>query len=162
MLITNVRIIDADEEKNLPAKASIKGAIFDFRKTLLPVEFSAINPNAMSYFEGLGASSKEPVFTRVKGHQVSETVVRKIEEESAFGEPSVREVTSNRKDWVITWAQGEPYDWDDESTITANELKEAIAARETYLATVKQRYLEYKASKNTVNTTSTSGIPAFG
>lgn len=147
MLITNVRIIEADEEKNLPAKAVIKGAIFDFRKTLLPVEFSAVNPNAMNYFEGLGASSKEPVFTRVKGHQVSETVVRKIEEESAFGEPSVREVTSNRKDWVITWAQGEPYDWDDESTITAAELTEVMANREIYLADVKKRQDEYSAAK---------------
>ena len=148
MLITNVRVIDADEEKNLPAKAIINAAIFDFRKSLLPVECSATNPNAMNYFESLGASSKEPVFTRVKGHQVSETIVRKIEEESAFGEPSVREVTSNRKDWVITWAQGNPYDWDDESTITAAELTEAMANREIYLADVKKRQDEYNASKN--------------
>ena len=37
---------------------------------------------------------------------------------------------------------------DDESTLTANEVAEAVAARETYLATVKQRADEYKASKN--------------
>ena len=147
MLITNVRVVEADEEKNLPAKAIIKGAIFDFRKALLPVEFSATNPNAMAYFEGLGATNKEPVFTRVKGRQVSETITRKITEESAFGEPSVREVTSSRKDWVVTWAQGDPYVWDDESTITAAELTEAMANREVYLAGVKQRQDEYKASK---------------
>ena len=147
MLITNVRVVEADEERNLPAKAIIKGAIFDFRKALLPVEFSATNPNAMNYFESLGASAKEPVFTRVKGRQVSETVVRKITEESAFGEPSVREVTSSRKDWVITWAQGDPYAWDDESTITAAELTEAMANREVYLAGVKKRQDDYKASK---------------
>ena len=51
ILITNVRTIDADEERNLPEKAIIKGAIFDFRKALMPVEFSAINPNAISYFD---------------------------------------------------------------------------------------------------------------
>ena len=147
ILITNVRIVDADEERNLPEKAIIKGAIFDFRKALMPIEFSAINPNAISYFEGLGASSKEPVFTRVKGRQVSETITRKITEESAFGEASVREVTSNRKDWVINWAQSDPYVWDDESTITAAELTEAMSNREVYLAGIKQRQDEYKASK---------------
>ena len=147
MLITNVREVEADPDKNLPAKAIVKGAIFDFRKSVLPVEFSATNPNAMNYFLGLGASAKEPVFTRVKGRQVSETIVRQITEESAFGEPSVREVTSSRKDWVITWAQGDVYAWDDESTITAAELTEAMANREVYLADVKKRQDEYKASK---------------
>ena len=147
MLITNVREVEADPDKNLPAKAIVKGAIFDFRKSVLPVEFSATNPNAMNYFLGLGASAKEPVFTRVKGRQVSETIVRKITEESAFGEPSVREVTTSRKDWVITWAQGDVYAWDDESTITAAELTEAMANREVYLADVKKRQDEYKASK---------------
>lgn len=160
ILITNVRTIDADEERNLPEKAIIKGAIFDFRKALMPVEFSAINPNAISYFEGLGASNKEPVFTRVKGRQVSETITRKITEESAFGEASVREVTSNRKDWVITWAQSDPYVWDDESTITAAELTEAMSNREVYLAGIKQRQDEYKASKG--QTSAATATPAKG
>ena len=160
ILITNVRIVDADEERNLPEKAIIKGAIFDFRKALMPIEFSAINPNAISYFEGLGASSKEPVFTRVKGRQVSETITRKITEESAFGEASVREVTSNRKDWVINWAQSDPYVWDDESTITAAELTEAMSNREVYLAGIKQRQDEYKASKG--QTSAATATPAKG
>lgn len=160
ILITNVRIVDADEERNLPEKAIIKGAIFDFRKALMPIEFSAINPNAISYFEGLGASSKEPVFTRVKGRQVSETITRKITEESAFGEASVREVTSNRKDWVINWAQSDPYVWDDESTITATELTEAMSNREVYLAGIKQRQDEYKASKG--QATAATATPAKG
>jgi hypothetical protein len=147
MLITNVIEKEADEERDLPAKAIIKGAIFDFRGSLLPVEFSAINPKAISYFMSLDASNKNPTFTKVWGRQVSETIVRKITEESAFGEDSVREVKSSRKDFVITGASREPYAWDDESTITANELAEAIANRETYLATMKQRQNEYKASQ---------------
>lgn len=148
IVITNVKTIDADPERNLEEKAIVKGAIFDFRKSLLPVEFSVVNPNAISYFMGLEASNTQPVVTKIKGRQVSETVVRKVEEESAWGEVSVREVTSSRKDWVITWAQGEPYIWDDESCITAAELTEAMAQRETYLAGVKSRADEYKASKN--------------
>lgn len=147
MLITNVSIKEADEERNLPEKAIVKGAIFDFRNSLLPVEFSAINPKAIAYFESLEASNTNPTFTKVWGRQVSETITRTITEESAFGEDSVREVKSSRKDFVITGASKEPYEWDSEDSITANELAEAIAARETYLATVKQRQDEYKASQ---------------
>ena len=150
MLITNVRHIDADEEKNLPEKAIVRGAIFDFRKSLLPVEFTAVNPGAINYFEGLDASNSNPVFTQIWGRQVSETVVRTITEESAFGDPHVREVKSNRKDWVITGARPEPYEWDDESTLTAAEVNEAGKERELMLAALKQRQDEYKASKNAV------------
>lgn len=147
MLITNVSIKEADEERNLPEKAIVKGAIFDFRNSLLPVEFSAINPKAIAYFESLEASNTNPTFTKVWGRQVSETITRTITEESAFGEDSVREVKSSRKDFVITGASKEPYEWDSEDSITANELAEAISARETYLATIKQRQDEYKASQ---------------
>lgn len=147
MIITSTRMVEADEERNLPEKLIIRGVIFDFRKAILPVEFSVLNSNAISYFEGLEPSNQNPVFTKVRGRQVSEVIVRTITEESAFGEDYVREVKNTRKDFVITSAQKEPYEWDDEKTITAVELKEAMAARETYLATVKQRQDEYKASK---------------
>ena len=148
MLITGVKEVEADEEKKLPAKAIVRGAIFDFRGALMPVEFSAINPNAIKYFVGLGASNATPTFTCVWGRQVSETIVREIRTESAFGEDEVREVKNTRKDFVITGASKEPYAWDDESTLTATEVAEAVANRETYLATIKQRQDEYKASKN--------------
>lgn len=161
MLITNVRHIDADEERSLPEKAIIKGAIFDFRKSLLPVEFTAVNPGAISYFEGLDASNSNPVFTQIWGRQVSETIVRTITEESAFGEAHVREVRTPHKDWVITGARPEPYVWDDESTLTAAEVNEAGKAREIMLATLKQRQDEYKASKGTAPA-KTINTPANG
>ena len=149
MLITNVRHVDGDDEKNLPEKAIVKGAIFDFRKSLMPVEFSAVHPNAIAYFEGLDASGSNPVLTQVWGRQVSETVVKTITEESAFGEALVREVKNTRKDWVITGARPEPYVWDDESTITAAEINEAMRNREVALAAMKARNDEYKASRGT-------------
>ena len=148
MVITTVTHIDADEEKNLPEKCVVKGAIFDFRKSLLPIEFSATNPNAMRYFESLEATQKNPVFTCVWGRQVSETVVRQIVTESAFGEDEVREVKNTRRDFVITGAAKEPYLWDDEGSITAAEMNEAIQRREVDLAAMKKRQDEYKASRN--------------
>ena len=148
MVITGVTHIDGDEEKKLPEKVIVKGAIFDFRKALLPVEFSATNPGAMAYYEGLGASNSKPVFTKVWGRQVSETIVREIREESAFGEDNVREVQTTRKDFVITGGAKDPYPWDDEEFLTAKELTDAMTQRQTYLATIKQRQDEYKAAKN--------------
>ena len=147
MVITCVTHMDGDDEKGLPEKCVVKGAIFDFRKSLMPVEFSATNPNAMRYFEGLEASQKNPVFTCVWGRQVSETVVKQIRTESAFGEDEVREVKNTRRDFVITGASKEPYLWDDESSITAAELNEAIQKREVDLAAMKKRQDEYRASK---------------
>lgn len=160
MVITSVKHIDADDEKNLPEKCIVKGAIFDFRKSLLPIEFSATNPNAMRYFESLDATQKNPVFTCVWGRQVSEVVVRQIVTESAFGEDEVREVKNTRRDFVITGAAKEPYLWDDESSITAAELNEAIQKREVDLAAMKQRQDEYRASKSRI--TPTNAAPAQG
>ena len=148
MLITGVKEVEANEELELPAKVIVKGAVFDFKNSLLPVEFSAVNPGAMNYFLSLDASNSNPTFTCVWGRQVSETVVRKIVEESAFGEDSVREVKNTRKDFVITGASKEPYAFGDEGFLTNAEVVEAVAARETYLATIKQRNEEFKAAKN--------------
>ena len=148
MIITGTRMIEADPEKDLPEKMILRGAIFDFRNSLLPIELSVVNPRAISYFESLEITQRNPVFTRLQGRQVSEVVTREVVEESAFGEPVVKKFASTRKDWVVTWAASEPYAWDDESTITAAELTKAMSDRETYLATLKQRQDEYKASKN--------------
>lgn len=148
MVITGFRRQEPDPDRELPEKGIVKGCIFnDFRKTMMPVEFSMLDPHGMDYFEGLEVSSSNPVFTRVKGKEISETIVRKIVEESAFGEPSVREVKNNRKDYVITWTPKDPYLWDDESTITAEELKQMIADREVYLAEKKANRDAWKASK---------------
>ena len=150
MLITGVKEVEADEEKKTPAKAIVRGAIFNFRGALMPVEFSATTPKAIAYFVGLNASNANPTFTCVWGNQVSETIVKEYRTESAFGEDEVREVKNTRKDFVIIGASRETYAWDDASTLTAAEVAEAAAARETYLATIKQRQEEYKASKNAV------------
>lgn len=160
IVITNVRMIEGDEEKETKDKVIVKGAVFNFRNDILPCEFSATDPGAMDYFMNLGASQSTPVFTRIKGAQISETIVTKIEEESAFGAPSVREVKRTRKDFVIDWAKGEPYEWDSEESITAAEFKECIAKREVTLAELKQRNEAYKAQKAKAN--NAAAAPANG
>lgn len=158
MVITGATHVDADEERQIPEKVTVKGCIFDFRKAILPVEFSVMSEGGMSYFEGLGASTQTPVFTQVWGREISTTVVRERITESAFGEPLVQQIPSSRKDFVITGAASDPYEWDDESTLTAAELKTAITERETYLATIKARQDEYKASQGKASAPKSGGF----
>lgn len=160
MIITGVTRVEGDPEKGTVDHCDVKGCIFDFKKAILPTSFTVTNARGMEYFEGLEASSKHPIFTKVWGRQISRTIVNKKVEESSWGEANVQESTSSRKEWVITGSNPEPYEWDDEATITAAELTEAMAAREIYLAGVKKRQDDYKAAKttSTTNFTSDSGF----
>lgn len=147
IVITSVKEVEADPEKNQEASVKVRGCIFDFRKALLPVEFVARSKGAMNYFLGLEASPKTPVFTCVWGRQLSQTVVTRTVTESAFGEDEVRERQTSTREYVITGASKSTYEWDDEETITAKELSQAMSDRELYLASMKKRQEEYQASK---------------
>lgn len=153
IVINGVTRIEANEERNTPERGIVKGAIFDFRGALMPVEFTVLHPKAIDYFESLEAGPKNPVFTEVRGQMISMTFVRKIVEESAFGDASVREVKNTTKDFVITWAAASPYEWDSEDTITAAWLGEAVQQREIHKAEIKKRQDDYQASKNSAFTT---------
>jgi hypothetical protein len=162
VLITGVTRMDEDEEHNLPERVTIKGAIFDFRGALLPYDFIATNPKAMDYFESLEASSSNPIPTKIYGRFISQTTYRTVVEESAFGEPIVQEIQGRpRRSLLIYNAARDTYTWDDESFLTATELKEKISEREVKLATEKQRSAEWKSNRNTTTVTATSG-PAKG
>lgn len=152
MVITNCKRVEANEERETPEKVIVKGAIFDFKKSLLPVEFSISDPNGMDFFESLGVKSDAPVFMEIWGNQVSQTIVKTIEKESAFGDPTVREVKSSYKDFVITGAKPEPYGWDTEDSILVSEFKEIINQREIHLAEIKKNQEEYQSSRNAVPT----------
>ena len=147
IVITAVKDVEADPEKNQEAYVKVKGAIFDFRKALLPVEFVARSKGAMSYFQNLDVSPKHPVFTCVWGRQQSQTVVTRTVTESAFGEDEVRERQTTTREFVITGASKNPYVWDDEDYLTAAELSQAMSDRELTLASIKKRQEEYQASK---------------
>lgn len=148
MVITGCKRLEANEEKGTVERVIVKGYVFNFRNALLPVEFTVVHPGAMNYFESLEATSKNPAFTLVRGEQISRIVTKKVEEVSAWGEVTIRETKSSSKDFVINWAQPDVYDWDDENTILAEELSEAMANRNVYLADVKKRQDEWKASQS--------------
>lgn len=149
MLINGTRLIEANEEKHIPADyLVVKGAVFNFRDAILPVEFIVKNPSGIKYFDNLDASQSNMIFTKVWGKINNETIKTLREEESAFGEAKVTEYERTIKEWVITGTANEPYDIDDkENGITMEELKEALSERERYLADVKKRQDEYQASR---------------
>lgn len=147
MVITKIKDVEENEERQIPAHNVVTGYVFDFRKNLKPVEFIVYDKDAMNYFSDRDRCPV-PSFQEIKGQVVSTTVKRTIEVEGAFS-VDVREVSSTRKEYVATWAQ--PYLWDDESTITEEELKTAIQNREVELAALKRRNDEYKASRNTAS-----------
>lgn len=151
MIVTKVTEIEANEEQGLAARATVGGCVFNFRNELLPVEFVVTNPAAINYFLSQDASSSNPFPTQVWGPEVSTTIKRKKITENAFGEADVQETVYTRKEFIITGALAEPYEWDDPAFITAEELKELISKRELHLATLKKNRAEYKANKAVSN-----------
>lgn len=165
ILITKATRLEPDEERELPERMIIRGAAFDFRKALLPIELTVKHPGAMDYFDSMEISNTNPLFTELKGIQVSRTVVRRKEEAGAWGEVSVTETRSSERDFVVNWAKPAPYEWDDEATLTAKELEEMMAAREIYLADIKKRQDEYQATKGNAlagGAVKSAPVPASG
>lgn len=161
MAINGFKVVEADEERNITEHGVLKGAIFNFRGAILPVEFTIRSKKGMEYFESLDASPTNIVFTKVWGQITSQTLVDRREEESAFGEPVVKEYTKTVREYAVTGANPEPYEFGDEKTLTMEDIKKAMADRETYLADVKKRAEEYQAQKAAAPTaTNAASAPA--
>ena len=149
MLITSVRRVEADEENNIDADyLVIKGAVFNFRGDILPMEFVCRDEDGMRYFESLDAAPANPIFTEVRGHIIATTVEKEIKEESAFGSALVKKVPRNIKEWRIDWSRPVEYAFGEEDTITVEEIQKALQDREVYLAELKKRTDDYRASRN--------------
>jgi hypothetical protein len=148
MVITHVEHVEANEEKNTPEYTKVRCAAFDFRTAILPIELSVKDPRGMSYFESLGADSSNPVYAKVWGTVNCETIVNTIEEESAFGESSVRTYERKIREWVITGTSKETYEFGEENVLTSEELTKAMQDRQVYLAEVKKNQDEWKANRN--------------
>ena len=149
MVITRVNRIEADPEKYINEDyVVVGGTIFNFRNDLLPIEFQVRNEAGMKFFENLPLEPSEPIYTKVWGRLNNEVIQIEREEESAFGEASVSTYERTNRQWLITGTSKVPYDFGDESVMTAEELTKAMQDRQTYLATVRQRHEEYQSSQN--------------
>lgn len=128
--------------------ANLRGYAFNYRGDALPVDVNIRSRGGIDYFMDAEISNKNPMFTHIKGNIVSQAITHETTEESAFGDPIVHKVTRHIRTWDVTWAAVEPYEWDDESTLTKKEFKQKLADREEHLAEVKKNHDDYQAQKN--------------
>lgn len=148
MLITSAIRTDADPEvPNSENLVTVKGAIFNFRNSLLPVDFVVKTNEGMDYFEGLDASPANPVFTKVWGRIYCGSSKQEVKEETAFGEEAVRTYERKIRQWVITGTSKVPYDFEDPTVLTKAEVEKAAQDREVMLADTKKRSEDYRAQK---------------
>lgn len=160
MVITNFVRIEANEETGDPEKGVLKGCIFDWKGNVLPTSFDVYKPAGIDFFENQEISNATPLFTKVTGTQIS-TVTKTITEEvNGFDATDVRivENTKTKKAFVVTRTLTDPYEWDEEGSITAAELKEKMAQRQIDLATMLS---ETKARRES-NTTPAKPAGAIG
>jgi hypothetical protein len=155
-------MVEADPEANIPEDYLIvKGAVFNWNNAILPVELVVKNKGGIDYFEKLDASPKNPSYTKVWGKIINETIVKTETTEAAFGDPMVREIKRNVKQWVITGTSRPENMYeigDSETGITLEELQTLVQNREVYLSEVKQRAEEY-AKNNASANAGTSSAP---
>lgn len=142
MVISSVAEREMENEED--NYVNINGYVFNFRNDVLPVTFTVRNEAGMKYF----LDQDYPMVTKVWGGIVSNIVKIEHVTESAFGAPTVDVTTRSIRAWDVTGASKEPMEWDDESTITREELKQKVRERETRLAEQKKRDEEYRSRAN--------------
>ena len=118
---------------------NLRGYVFAYRNALVPVVFSIHNPAGIAYFEKCDISNENPLLTKVWGNIISTTQEIRTEVESAFGGSQVNVTTRTLRAWEIAGCAAEPYEWDDESTLTINDFKQLLADREEVKAEAKRR-----------------------
>ena len=151
MLITSV-IRHDPEDPNESAYVTLKGAVFNFRNDILPVEFVVRNPEGIAYFESLSISSKNPVYSKVWGRINSVTKKERKEDASAFGESAISYSEKKVKEWVVSGISPEPYMYGDEKILTQEDVTKAMQNREVMLAEKKKQSEEWRANQTSSNT----------
>lgn len=158
MIINKVTVVEPKEDTDDVLHARIHGVIFNFRGAILPWDLIAYNPKAIEYFEGLGVSSAEPIYTQVWGSIKNTTVKVEKEIENAWGEPMIEYSERTRREWVIEGSKPQLYDLTDEDKV---ELQKKVADRNVHLEEVKSAAIAYANSqKNAIQSTPTPNTMA--
>ena len=158
MIINKVTVVEPKEDTDDVLHARIHGIIFNFRGAILPWDLIAYNPKAIEYFEGLGVSSANPIYTQVWGSIKNTTIRVEKEVENAWGEPMVEYSERTRREWVIEGSKPQLYDFTDEDRA---DLQKKIADRNIHLEEVKSAAIAYANSqKNAIQSTPTPNTMA--
>ena len=158
MIINKVTVVEPKEGTDDVLHARIHGVIFNFREAILPWDLIAYNPKAIEYFEGLGVSSANPIYTQVWGSIKNTTIKVEKEVENAWGEPMIEYSERTRREWVIEGSKPQLYDFTEEDMA---ELQKKIADRNVHLEEVKSAAIAYANSqKNAVQSPPTPNTMA--
>lgn len=144
------------EPENADAYLNLRGYVFAYRNALVPVTLSIHNPAGIQYFEKCDISNENPLLTKVWGNIISTTQEIKTEVESAFGGPTVNVTTRTLRAWEVAGCAAEPYEWNDESTITIADFKTLLEEREQVKAAAKARAEERNNASSFPAATTTS------
>ena len=142
IMATNEREIEGQD-----TFLELRGFCFNFRGDLLPVTFNVRNAGGMEFFEKADISTDEPYLTNVHGVIECSTYTSETKEESAWGEDDVKISVRTVRSWDVLGSSVNPMPFDDESTITWDELKEAKTTRDEYVAQRQKEAEEYRASQ---------------
>lgn len=144
MVITNVKTVDENPERNIPEHSIVKGAIFNYRNDMYEASFRIDDTNGRSYFESLEASSNNPVYTKIWGTVNNITVLVDKIQETAWGDATVQKVPRHFKTYMIENASPNPYEFGEEGVMTAEEFKSVIQNYELRKAEIKARREEWE------------------
>lgn len=145
MLISNAA---TREVENGDDYMSLNGYVFNFRGDVLPISFSVNGEAGIKYFEDQDISSTNPLFTRIWGNMITNVIGSEKVVESAFGAPKVESTTRTLSAWNVDGCSTESLEFDSESTITKDELKQKLQERETRVQTEKMRQEQRRNNKS--------------
>ena len=145
----DVILFDANlrEVENGEDYYQVRGYTFAFNNAAIPVELTVCK-EGVAFFEKLGIDQENPYFGNVWGTIKSNVIeIQQDTDDSdiGFGEIVIRPTTRTFRSWEITGAK-QPQEID-ESTITLEELQKLLEDRAVYLAGVKKRSDEWRASQ---------------
>lgn len=152
MVISGTTLKEAEDDEHQDYLI-LRGAVFNFRNEVLPVDFVVKDPDGIKYFDNFDITPSTPLFTNVWGQINNIETEEKRETESAFGGVRVDYIPRKIREWVVTGVKPEPYEFDEDSKdLKPSELMKAMQDREIALAEIKRRAEEWKAAQTESNT----------
>lgn len=162
-LMLSCNRVEANPERGIDSDyLTINCAIFNFKNDILPFTLVAKTKGAIDYFESVGMSPSTPFYTHVWGSIENTTVKSEKHIPTAFGDDVVEMSERRVREWVITRAAAEPFEFGNPDVMTAADIQKALENRNIALADIKKRSEDYYTTKNGYASTSFSGIPEGG
>lgn len=134
--------------------------VFNYFGDIMPVTFDVRSEGGKNYFLDADISNKNTLLTKVWGTILNrEVTTYEDDEESAWGDAKQKKVTHVVRSWNVDGSSKEPMDFDDESTITSDELKKALSDRQQRLEEDKQRSEESHHNRSNGGSDYSNSVP---